>query len=102
MSDFFRYPHTSHIAWLGDGTPRDDKVLTASEAEALLAHTVVLEEKVDGANLGFSVDSKKAIRAQNRGQFLLRPFTGQFARLNEWLAINEDTLSEALGETLVL
>ena len=102
MSDFFRYPHTSHIAWLGDGTPRDDKVLTALEAEAILAHTIVLEEKVDGANLGFSVDSNGAIRAQNRGQYLLRPFTGQFARLNEWLEIHEEALFEDLGESLIL
>lgn len=102
MSDFFRYPHTSHIAWLGDGTPRDDKVLTALEAEEILAHTIVLEEKVDGANLGFSVDSNGAIRAQNRGQYLLRPFTGQFARLNEWLEIHEEALFEDLGESLIL
>lgn len=102
MSDFFRFPHTSHIVWLGDGTPRDDKVLKASEAEMLLAHAVVLEEKVDGANLGFSVGSNGVIRAQNRGQYLSRPFTGQFARLNEWLAIHEDTLSAALDETLML
>ncbi|RFC33787.1 MAG: RNA ligase [Candidatus Nitrotoga sp. SPKER] len=102
MSDFFRFPHTSHIVWLGGGTPRDDKVLTVSEAEAFLAHDVVLEEKVDGANLGFSVDSNGVIRIQNRGQYLSRPFTGQFARLNEWLAIHENTLSAALGETLIL
>ncbi|NLZ78249.1 MAG: DNA ligase, partial [Gammaproteobacteria bacterium] len=27
MSDFFRFPHTPHIDWLGEGMPRDDKVL---------------------------------------------------------------------------
>lgn len=102
MSDFFRFPHTPHIAWLGDGTPRDDKVLAKSEAEDFLAHTVVIEEKVDGANLGFSVGSDGAVRAQNRGQYLLRPFTGQFARLNEWLAIHEEALFETLGESLML
>ncbi|MDO9010193.1 MAG: RNA ligase family protein [Gallionella sp.] len=102
MSDFFRFPHTPHIAWLGEGVPRDDKVLAKSEAEAFLAHTVVIEEKVDGANLGFSVGSDGVVRAQNRGQYLLRPFTGQFARLNEWLAIHEEALFDALGESLML
>ncbi|MDP2827643.1 MAG: RNA ligase family protein [Sulfuricellaceae bacterium] len=102
MSDFFRFPHTPHLAWFGDGAPRDDKVLSALEAEAFLAHAVVLEEKVDGANLGFSVDSNGAIRAQNRGQYLHRHFTGQFARLNGWLAIHEEGLFEALGESLML
>ena len=102
MTAFFRFPHTPHIAWLGDGAPRDDKVLAKSEAEVFLAHDVVIEEKVDGANIGFSVDSDGAVKVQNRGQYLLRPFTGQFARLNEWLAIHEESLFEALGESLIL
>ena len=55
MSSFFRFPHTPHIAWLAAGAPRDDKVLSPEEAQALLADEVVLEEKLDGANLGFSV-----------------------------------------------
>ena len=102
MSDFFRFPHTPHLAWLGEGTPRDDKVMTADEVGAFLAHAVVLEEKVDGANLGISVGSDGGLRAQNRGQYLHRPFTGQFARLNGWLEIHEDALFEALGDSLIL
>ena len=102
MTAFFRFPHTPHLAWFGQGTPRDDKVLSASEADEFLAHTLVLEEKVDGANLGFSVASNGELRAQNRGQYLSRPFTGQFARLNAWLAIHEEALFDALGESLML
>lgn len=102
MSEFFRFPHTPHIFWLGEGEPRDDKVLSKSEAEGFLAHALVLEEKVDGANLGLSVGSDGEVRVQNRGQYLHRPFTGQFARLNEWLAIHEEALFEALGESLML
>ena len=102
MSKFFRFPHTPHLAWLGQDTPRDDKVLSSSECETFLAHGVVLEEKVDGANLGFSVDSTGAIRAQNRGQYLPRPFTGQFGRLNGWLLSHEEALFDALGESLML
>ena len=102
MSAFFRFPHTPHIAWLGDGMPRDDKVLTASECEAFLEQAVVPEEKVDGAKIGFSLGSDGEVRVQNRGRYLHRPFTGQFARLNEWLAIHEAILFEPLGESLML
>jgi len=102
VTDFFRFPHTPHLAWLGADTPRDDKVFSASEAGDFLAHTVVLEEKVDGANLGFSVGPDGEVRAQNRGQYLARPFTGQFARLNGWLATHEEALFDALGEHLML
>ena len=102
MSDFFRFPQTPHIAWLGDETPRDDKVLSASDAKLFLCDPVVLEEKVDGANLGLSIAHDGLLRAQNRGQYLHLPFTGQFSRLNAWLASHEDVLREGLGNELIL
>lgn len=102
MSDFFRFPHTPHLAWLGKGAPRDDKVLSRAEAEALLAGAVLLEENIDGANLGFSVGGDGMLRVQNRGQYLPRLLTGQFARLNGWMATREQALFDALGESLIL
>ncbi|MFW9616421.1 RNA ligase family protein [Aquabacterium sp.] len=100
--DFFRFPHTPHIAWLSKGTPRDDKVLAPSEAEALLQHAVVVEEKLDGANMGISFSSEAVLHVQNRGQYLNKPYGGQFARLDEWLAIREGDLFDALGDQLIL
>lgn len=100
MPDFFRYPHTPHIAWLGKDSPRDDKV-TEPEVETLLSGEVVVEEKLDGANLGFSVGPDGAIRAQNRGSYLHEPFPAQFQRLDQWLALHEDRLFDALGEDLI-
>ncbi len=93
---FVRYPHTPHLAWLGDNPPRDDKVLSSSEAQALLAGEVVVEEKVDGANLGFSLDSVGQLQAQNRGQCLAYPASGQFARLPQWLAMHGESLKSVI------
>ena len=101
MTDFFRFPHTPHLAWLGQGEPRDDKVLSPVEADALLQSEVVVEEKLDGANLGFSVDSDGRIRAQNRGQYLLPPFSGHFARLNTWLKAHENGLFDTMDTQLI-
>ncbi|TCO81270.1 RNA ligase [Plasticicumulans lactativorans] len=101
MTDFFRFPHTPHLAWLGRGTPRDDKVLSPAEVRDLLQGPVVVEEKLDGANLGVSVSREGTLRAQNRGQYLHPPYAGQFARLGEWLARREDALFDALGEHLI-
>jgi ATP-dependent RNA circularization protein (DNA/RNA ligase family) len=101
MTDLFRFPHTPHIAWLATGQPRDDKVLAPEEAEELLSGAVVLEEKLDGANVGFSVSADGVLRAQNRGQHLPQPFHGQFSRLGSWLAAHEDKLFDALGSQLV-
>ena len=81
MTDFFRFPHTPHLAWLGSGTPRDDKVLSPAEAQMLLEEEVVIEEKLDGANLGLSIGPDGAPQAQNRGQYLIAPYAGQFLSL---------------------
>lgn len=102
MTDFFRFPHTPHLAWLGAGSPRDDKVLSRREAESLLSGDVVVEEKLDGANLGISLAGDGSLRVQNRGQYLAAPFGGQFSRLPAWLAMHESGLRAALRPALIL
>ena len=101
-NDFFRFPHTPHLAWLGDGTPREDKVMSNLELKALLSTDVVVEEKVDGANLGMSLDSEGQLRPQNRGQFLTTPLSGQFERLPQWLALHGDRLKAAMSLDLIV
>jgi ATP-dependent RNA circularization protein (DNA/RNA ligase family) len=102
MSTFFRFPHTPHLTWLGEGSPRDDKVLAKSEVTDLLKGEVIVEEKLDGANLGISVDSRGLIRIQNRGQYLEAPFSGQFARLSSWLPLREEAMADEIGSNLIL
>jgi ATP-dependent RNA circularization protein (DNA/RNA ligase family) len=98
MTDFFRFPQTPHLAWLGGVEPRDDKLLSAAEAVDLLSAEVVLEEKVDGANLGFSLNAEGDLRAQNRGQYMAEPQSGQFARLPQWLSIHGGGIGDVLLE----
>jgi ATP-dependent RNA circularization protein (DNA/RNA ligase family) len=102
MSTFFRFPHTPHLAWLGAGTPRDDKILSSVERDALLVGEVVVEEKLDGANLGISIASDCALRFQNRGQYLDRPYRGQFQRLAAWIAPRQQALRDVLTPALVV
>lgn len=102
MSEFFRFPHTSHLLWLGEGSTRDDKVLSLSDAGRLIADEVVVEEKLDGANLGFSVGPDGHLRVQNRGQYVEAPYGGQFSRLSTWIEMHEHTLVELLGAERIL
>jgi ATP-dependent RNA circularization protein (DNA/RNA ligase family) len=99
---FVRFPRTPHLAWLSAGVPRDDKLLSPSEMRALLSNEVVVEEKLDGANLGISIDDDGELRLQNRGQYLIPPFHGQFARATSWLDHHRYELTAALGEGLIL
>lgn len=103
MTEFFRFPHTPHLAWLGAGQPRDDKVLSPEEAREILSGEVVVEEKVDGANLGLSVDDDGELRVQNRGTYLdLNTSHGQFKPLRRWLDLRRDQIAEALFPDLML
>lgn len=101
MTELFRFPHTPHLAWLGDGVPRDDKVLSPDEAREMLSMDVVVEEKLDGANLGFSVSADGKLQAQNRSHYLVEPYAGQFSRLRSWLPAHEQRLIDALGPDLI-
>ena len=80
-ADFFRFPHTPHILWLGEGEPRGDKMLFAPEVETMLSTPLTIEEKVDGANVGFSVGNDGRLRIQNRGAWVERDAGGQFKYL---------------------
>ena len=71
--NFFKFPSTPHLALLGDVDIRGDKVMSEHERDEFLGHELVVEEKVDGANLGISFDSNGNIRAQNRGAYLPLP-----------------------------
>lgn len=76
--------------------------MSPQEANVMLAHEIVVEEKLDGANLGISVSPEGMMRTQNRGQYLVEPHAGQFRTLSSWLKPREDALFEALGEHFIL
>lgn len=103
MDIFFRFPSTPHLAWLGHGVmPREDKIFSAKDVLQILSGEVVVEEKVDGANIGLSLANDGQIRVQNRGQYLISPYGGQFARLPGWLSQYDNGLREVLSQDLII
>lgn len=98
MKALYRFPHTPHLAWLGNGPVRDDKVFSPEEVKAFLAEPVSIEEKVDGANLGFSLSPEGSLRIQKRGDYLLQPYQGQFSGLKIWLDLHGPHLEAFLLE----
>ncbi|OQX38204.1 MAG: hypothetical protein B0D91_04745 [Oceanospirillales bacterium LUC14_002_19_P2] len=100
--DFFRFPHTPHIEWLGSGEPRGDKMLSAPEVDELFQAKLTVEEKIDGANVGFSVGGDGKLRAQNRGAWIERDAGGQFKHLWRWVTRYEQAFISLLGKDLIL
>ena len=101
MEEFFRFPHTPHLAWLGTDPPRGDKIFSNSEAAAFLSKKVTVEEKMDGANLGISLNAENKLQLQNRGHYLSAPYKGQFSRLNSWLPNHESSFFKKLDPNLI-
>jgi ATP-dependent RNA circularization protein (DNA/RNA ligase family) len=100
---FHRFPHTPHLAWLGEGALRSDKVLSSNEGATFLATGIVVEEKIDGANLGISTDEDGELLVQNRGSWLSADSAHpQFRSLWSWLAPRREMLIDALWPDLVL
>ena len=99
---FFQVPlhSTSGASWCVE--VRGDKVMLDSERKDFLRHELVVEEKVDGANLGISFNAEGEIRAQNRGSYLHLPSTGQWKKLTEWLKPRTDALFENLVDLYIL
>jgi hypothetical protein len=91
------------LLWLGAGAPRDDKVLQSGELAELLAHELLVEEKVDGANLGISLAPNGRLRAQSRGHYLAPgKCHAQWNLLWPWLAQRRAALEAGLRWGLIL
>ncbi len=103
MSDeFFKFPSTPHLVIPTGVDIRADKVLSESERDEFLRHDLVVEEKIDGANLGISFASDGNLLLQNRGTRLHLPGSGQWKKLGDWLNQRADTLFEHLDDRLIL
>ena len=63
---------------------------------------LIVEEKIDGANIGFSTASDGTLLVQNRGSYIEPGGQPQFGPLWPWLAPRSHSLIEALGADLML
>lgn len=94
-----KFPRTPHAVNLGSAT-RDDKIASHEDITGLFTAvdglTVVVEEKVDGANMGISINRNGTIVAQNRSHFVSSSYHPQFALLDKWIHRHSDDLWEIL------
>ena len=51
MNDYFKFPSTKHIILPEEEKIRIDKAMSPDEIGEMLEHEIVIEEKVDGANI---------------------------------------------------
>lgn len=103
MNDpFVKFPSTPHLAILTGHSVRDDKVFSVEQRGEFLRHEIIVEEKVDGANLGISFDGKGICRCQNRGAYIQAPFVGQWKGMGAWIDEHRAPLFDVLTDQYIL
>lgn len=96
-----KFPRTMHLVNLGAAT-RDDKVLSEHDLKIFFgAAEVVVEEKMDGANMGISLNPQSLeggseFLVQNRSHYVSSNYHPQFAPLDAWLKKHGDGLRRVL------
>ena len=96
----FKFPRTAHLLNLGAATEDDILQPTSSAfpASTLTPESqVVVTEKIDGANLGISLDSSGRILIQNRAHWLNSKTHFQFKKLDIWVEKHREALTGILG-----
>ncbi|KAL1524949.1 hypothetical protein AB1Y20_019825 [Prymnesium parvum] len=95
----YKFPRTHHVLDAGGtGVSRDDLLLEGDDLAVFIGSgsEVIAEEKVDGANLGFSLTEDYRIQAQNRSHFVCSATHSQFKGLDAWLEEHSWALCQIL------
>lgn len=90
------YPRVPHLP-PAPGATRDDLVLSADEAAELFRWDVVIEEKLDGANVVLWLDEGGLVQAATRGGPGALDRAGQLGPLRAWVASRTDVLRDLLA-----
>ncbi|CAD2220857.1 dual specificity phosphatase [Angomonas deanei] len=91
-----KFPRTRHLINLGAAT-RDDLVLDRHDLDHFLRTPIYVEEKIDGANFGISIDpTTYQIVCQNRSHVVSSGYHPQFGKLTPWLAEHSAELYQLL------
>lgn len=97
--ELFKFPRTPHLFDLGAATSDDivSDVLpfAGADTEEL---DVIFTEKVDGANMGISLDAGRSFVVQNRSHYVTSDYHAQFSKLTSWL--DTPHISQALHAIL--
>ncbi|KAF9011281.1 ATP dependent DNA ligase [Cyathus striatus] len=93
----YKFPRTPHIFNMGAATT-DDVVLEGPSIVTTSGTRVVITEKIDGANMGFSLSSSSSeIVVQNRSHYVNSQSHEQFKKLGAWIESHRDDLLRVLN-----
>lgn len=99
--DFVKYPRTPHL--FGARGTDDDKRLSHAESAALIADpSLVVEEKLDGTNVGIHFNAAGRMVLQCRGHEITAGMHAQYDLFKQWTTGKRPTLEWLLAGRYIL
>lgn len=99
--DFFKYPRTPHL--FGSKGTDDDKHLAERESNQFIADSsLIVEEKVDGTNVGIHFAANGQMMLQCRGHEITEGMHPQYDLFKQWTSAKLLVLEEMLEDRFIL
>src|ERR1035441_2579104 len=99
--DFVKYPRTPHM--FGSTGTDDDKHMGLAESKAFVSDpSLVVEEKIDGTNVGIHFTSKGRVVLQCRGHEITSGMHPQYDLFKQWVSGKQPVFANVLGSQFIL
>ncbi len=99
--NFVKYPRTPHL--FGSKGTTDDKHLGEAEScEFIADESLIVEEKIDGTNVGIHFSDDGEIVLQCRGHLITEGMHPQYDLFKQWAVVKRNVLEERLQQRYIL
>lgn len=99
--DFVKYPRTPHL--FGSTGTSDDKHLGETESDEFIAdESLVVEEKLDGTNVGIHFNDAGELILQSRGHLISDGMHPQYDLFKQWAVCKRPVLDQMLGRDFIM
>lgn len=99
--DFTKYPRTPHL--FGSKGTDDDKHLGESESNEFIAdESLIVEEKIDGTNVGIHFSEGGELVLQCRGHLITEGMHAQYDLFKQWATVKRYVLEQRLENRFIL
>jgi len=99
--EFTKYPRTPHL--FGSKGTDDDKHLGEAESLDFIANdSLIIEEKIDGTNVGIHFSNDGQMMLQCRGHLITEGMHPQYDLFKQWTTVKRESLEKRLESRFIL
>lgn len=101
QGDFVKYPRTPHL--FGSKGTDDDKHLGEAESIRFISdESLIVEEKIDGTNVGIHFHQSGEMILQCRGHLITEGMHPQYDLLKQWVSVKRHEIERRLEDRYIL